>query len=386
MKNLPSFSEFKKYDSLLESADSELSLELNELESADPYYTVNESSLFNSIKNSLSKFFLGSLSVVGMIDKSRKILADLEIDIIEKRYEFEEAIDKIEDDLDQVSSEDKGRRSALLKDRESKIREWEAYEKAQGVKIKKTKQFIEKAIGGNERRREYFEAGRAEDEVALAELEYELAKGKSHASELKKYEDKIKAAKEEAEAKVKGLEAKVDTEEEKKKGESGDKSKNPEVNAEAEKKKLSTRKAKDIIQRKHDLEKEIADIRYDMERKLKSLEIKFRKNPEGIPSKQINRAKVDLLELSSSLDSKINLLKALRELGKKEEDIDKVIKMESEFKKLTDKINKGVADGKDVKTGTKRVISSVFSSASEAGGKSKISPEKLKDAIQKINK
>lgn len=386
MKNIPSFSEFSKYDSLIESANAELLSEINELETADPYYTVNEGSLLDPIKNSISKFFLGSFSIIGMIDKSRKILVDLEIDVIEKRQDFEEAIDKIEEDLDGISTEDKGKRIALLKDRENKIKEWESYEKTQEIKIKKTKQFIQKAIGDSERRREYFEAGRSEDEVALAELEYELAKGKSHSSELKKYEDKIKAAKQDAEEKAKELEEKIKEAKAKKDEDSEEDEKIEKVDAEKEKKKISSRKAKDIIQRKNDLEKEIADIRYAMERKMKNLEIKARKSPAGIPSKYVNRIRIELLELSSSLDSKINLLKSLRELGKKEEDIEKVVKMESEFNKLTNKINKGVADGYDVKTGTKKIIAGVFNSTPEANGKSKVSPEKLKDAIEKINK
>ena len=84
MKNLPSFNDFKKYGSLIETVDSELSEEFASLESAEPNHTINEGIVGDYLKNSLSKFFLGSLSRVGMIDKARKVLVDLEIDIIEK--------------------------------------------------------------------------------------------------------------------------------------------------------------------------------------------------------------------------------------------------------------------------------------------------------------
>ena len=88
MKNLPSFNDFKKYESLIETVDSELRNELFSLETAEPNHTINEGVFGDYLKNSLSKFFLGSLSRVGMIDKARKVLVDLEIDIIEKQINF----------------------------------------------------------------------------------------------------------------------------------------------------------------------------------------------------------------------------------------------------------------------------------------------------------
>ena len=206
MKNLPSFNDFKKYGSLIETVDSELSEEFASLESAEPNHTINEGIVGDYLKNSLSKFFLGSLSRVGMIDKARKLLVDLEIDIIEKKDAFEESVDKLDSEIDGLSSiNDKEKITAATRDRDSKIKEFDSFLKSHALKIKKAKDYINKVIENNTRRREYFEAARADDEIALAELEYKLAKDKADDYNIKKFEEKIKEKKKEAEEKARDL-------------------------------------------------------------------------------------------------------------------------------------------------------------------------------------
>lgn len=378
MKNLPSFNDFKKYEHLIETASPDLVDEFNSLESADPDHTVNEGIFGDYIKNSLSKFFLGSLSSVGMIDKARKLLVDLEIDAIEKRAAFEEAVEKLESQIDGLSSiNDKDRINALERDRDSKIKEFESFLKSHSLKIRKAKDFITKAIDGNSRRREYYEAGRADDEIALAELEYKMAKDKADADDIKKYEDKIKAKKKEAEEKAQDLKDSMEKEE-KKKGtpDSEDLSLDPEK----EKKKVASRRGKDIIERKKELEKDIADLRADIERKLTSLEKRLRANPDKVSKTYVDRIRVELLELSSSLDSKKNLLKLFRDLGKTESDIDKKLSKEQEFTKLANLINQGIADGEDANSGTKKIISDIFVDPS-----GNIDSSKIKSAKDKLN-
>ena len=381
MKNLPSFNDFKKYESLIETVDSELRNELFSLETAEPNHTINEGVFGDYLKNSLSKFFLGSLSRVGMIDKARKVLVDLEIDIIEKKDAFEEAIEKLDSEIDSLSSiNDKEKIKAVEKDRDSKIKELESFLKSHSLKIKKAKDFVTKVIDNNTRRREYYEAGRADDEIALAELEYKLAKGKADAADIKKYQDKINAKKKEAEKKAKALKDQMD-----KKEEEGKKGNVPDVedlslDPEKEKKKVSGRRAKDIIERKKELEKDIADLRADIERKLTTLEKRIVANPDKVSKSYIEKTKVELLELSSALDSKKNLLKLFRNLGKTESDINKKLSKEQEFTKLANLINQGIVDGKDANSGTKKIISDVFVTSS-----GNIDVSKLKSAKNKLN-
>ena len=378
MKNLPSFNDFKKYEHLIETSSFELREEFNSLEFANPNHTVNEGAFGDYIKNSLSKFFLGSLSHVGMIDKARKILVDLEIDGIEKRAAFEESVDALESQIDGLSSiNDKERITALERDRDSKIKEFETFLKTNSLKIKKAKDFINKAIDNNTRRREYYEAGRADDEIALAELEYQMAKNKADADEIRRFEERIMSKKKEAEEKAQDLKDRMEKDEESTKPENVE---DLSVDPEAEKKKVSSRKGKDIIERKKDLEKEIADLRADMERKLNTLEKRLKSNPDKVSKSYIEKSRIELLEISSALDAKRNLLKLFRNLGKTEGDIEKKLSKEQEFTKLANLINQGIVDGEDANSGTKKIISDIFVTSSGT-----IDAGKLKSAKDKLN-
>jgi DNA repair exonuclease SbcCD ATPase subunit len=381
MKNLPSFNDFKKYESLIETVDRELSEEFASLESANPNHTINEGIFGDYLKNSLSKFFLGSLSRVGMIDKARKLLVDLEIDIIEKRDAFEETIEKLDSEIDGLSSiNDKEKINAVTKDRDSKIKELEAFLKSYALKIKKAKDYINKVIEGNPRRREYFEAARADDEIALAELEYKLAKDRADDSDIKKFEEKIKEKKKEAEEKAQDLKDQMDKKSKSEKAPESDNSDDLSLDPEKEKKKVARRKGKDIIERKKELEKDIADLRSDIERKLTTLEKRIKANPNKVSKSYVERVKVELLELSSALDSKKNLLRLYRDLGKTESDIDKKLSKEQEFTKLTNMINQGIVDGEDANSGTKKIISDVFVTSSGT-----VDISKLRSAKDKLN-
>ena len=381
MKNLPSFNDFKKYESLIETVDRELSEEFASLESANPNHTINEGIFGDYLKNSLSKFFLGSLSRVGMIDKARKLLVDLEIDIIEKRDAFEETIEKLDSEIDGLSSiNDKEKINAVTKDRDSKIKELEAFLKSYALKIKKAKDYINKVIEGNPRRREYFEAARADDEIALAELEYKLAKDRADDSDIKKFEEKIKEKKKEAEEKAQDLKDQMDKKSKSEKSPESDNSDDLSLDPEKEKKKVARRKGKDIIERKKELEKDTADLRSDIERKLTTLEKRIKANPNKVSKSYVERVKIELLELSSALDSKKNLLRLYRDLGKTESDIDKKLSKEQEFTKLTNMINQGIVDGEDANSGTKKIISDVFVTSSGT-----VDINKLRSAKDKLN-
>ena len=377
MKNLPSFNDFKKYESLIETVDSELRNELFSLETAEPNHTINEGVFGDYLKNSLSKFFLGSLSRVGMIDKARKVLVDLEIDIIEKKDAFEEAIEKLDSEIDSLSSiNDKEKIKAVEKDRDSKIKELESFLKSHSLKIKKAKDFVTKVIDNNTRRREYYEAGRADDEIALAELEYKLAKDKADGADIKKYQDKINAKKKEAEKKAQDLKDQMDKKKEGEKRVNEPDVENLSLDPEKEKKKISGRKGKDIIGRKRELERDIADLKEDIERKLTTLLKRIKSNPDKVSKSYIERTRIESLELGSALDSKKNLLKLFRNLGKTESDIDKKLSIEPEFTKLINMINQGIVDGEDANSGTKKIIFDAFVN---------LDVSKLKSAIEKLN-
>lgn len=359
MKNIPSFNYFSTNQSLLESASSEDFLKLEQLGRVNTEHTLNEGQLLDTIKNEMSKFFLGKFSKLSLIDKAREVLVELEIDLIEKRAEMEDAVEEIESKIDSIKfSDDRQKVIALRKDRDNKIKEFEEYEKFAGLKIKKALDIVKDAIKGDPRKKKYYEAGRAEDEIGLAELQYKMAKKRADDTEIKKYEEELRKAKEEAEAKIGEIKSVLSKE----KGSEGKSEIEPlksKVDPEKEKKKVSSRKGRDIIERKRDLEKNIADLRADMERHVNQIE-KHMKSGKKVSKSYVNDKKVRLLTMAADLDAQKNLLKILRNLGKTESEITKKLSKESEFTKLTNMINQGISDGKDSNSGLKKVISSIF--------------------------
>jgi hypothetical protein len=380
MKNIPSFKEFNKYSDFLETTNESLVNELRSLEGADPDHSVNEGHVMNAAKNLLSKFFLGPLSRVNAIDQARKIILELELDLIEKRDKYEKEAEELDSKIDELTKiNDKEKIISLEREREMKAKQMDAYVKAQKLKIQKSKDVASKIVDGNARRKEYLDAGYAEDEIAIAELEYKLASQRvENKEELGEYEARVKKAKEEADAKAAAMKDKAqdsEKEEEKKQESPEDLSLDPQE----EKKKVSSRKYKDIITRKNELEKDIADLRSDLERKLNKFKSRISANSAAgkKDSRYSESVKVDLLEICSALDSKINLLKTLRNLGKTEKEVDRKLGKESEFTQLADRINQSILDGEDANSGTKKIISDLFVS-------SQVTPQSIEEAKRKI--
>ena len=368
MKNIPSFEEFEKHYDFIEPTNESLMEELKNLERANPEHSINEGHVMNAAKNFLSKFFLGPLSRVSAIDQARKIILELELDLIEKRHKYEQEADELNTKIDELTKiNDKEKILSLEREREMKAREMDAYVKAQKLKIQKSKDVARKLVDGNQRRKEYLDAGYAEDEIAIAELEYKLVSQRSEdKEEIGEYEAKVKKAKEEADAKAAAMKDKAeekDSKEEEKKSEDGDSGLS--LDPQEEKKKVASRKYKDIIERKKDLAVDIADLRSQLERTLNKFKSRVSANPAAgkKESKYAETVKFSLLEICSSLDSKINLLKTLRDLGKTESDVNNKLGKESEFTKLADKINQSILDGEDANSGTKKIISDLFSTS-----------------------
>jgi hypothetical protein len=380
MKNLPSFSEFSKHEDFIDPIDESTLYEFSQLSRGKRHTSLNESALLNSVKNQISKFFLGSFSRLNMIDEARSIILDLRIDLLEQEQQTEIKIDQIEDEISNVSKQaDSGSKiDALKKRREIIIRELESFRKAQDLKIKKSRDVARKLAAGNKRRQEYLEAGLAEDEITIAELEYKMAKKRSiDPKELSNLEQKIKDAKEDALEKGEKIKDHTEKDSEKAKPSPTDYAVDPE----SEKKKIIGKKPLDIIAYKNKLEKEIADLRSEMERKIVSLEKRVKKQ-SGLSQSLLQKIRLELIELTEELDCKINILRRVRGLGKTESDIEKSMDTRSELSALSDKINQDIKDGQDSKTGTKKIISDLFVTS---GGNIAITPDGIDNAKKKLN-
>ena len=199
MSLIPKFEEFEKSMPLEGKITPELAEKLAEYFSEGE--VVNEENFIDSIKNTLSKTFLGSLSYISMIDKLRTEVLKLEKELVSKKYQHEEEMESLKNSADELTKSDN--QTAVVQAKKNianKLNEYQIYKKLMDSKIQKALDVVSGIIKGNKRRTEYWEAGKAKDEVELLEFEYALAKKKSssNSEELKKIEEEIRKAKEDS--------------------------------------------------------------------------------------------------------------------------------------------------------------------------------------------
>lgn len=198
MKPIPSFESFEKMSPLESKADPRLVESLSEVFS-DPNRV--DEGIMDSIKNTLSKTFLGSFSHINLIDKVRQELLRMEKELITKRYSHLKEIESLKNDLAELRKS--GNTETISKVERSidiKRKEYENFAEMTKLRISKGISTLEDGIKGNKRRLDYWQTGRAEDEADLAEFEYNQAKKylKLSAEKLKGLEDEVKVAKENA--------------------------------------------------------------------------------------------------------------------------------------------------------------------------------------------
>jgi DNA repair exonuclease SbcCD ATPase subunit len=384
MKSIPSFEDFEQYEGLIENLDPAFLKELRSIEIPEITSPINEGRIANFLTNKLSKFLLGSFSGVGMIDEAVRVVLSLELDLIQKASDLRKAIAKFDEQIDQLAKEgNKEKIDVIAKEREAKTNEFDAYEKTQNLKLKKARDVAKQIVNGNSRRKEYLDSCYAENEIEMAELEYRLAKERSEdQTALKSYEEKVAKAREEAEAKSKEIEEQMKKEEDK---EPKEVKAEVSFDAEKEKKIISRRKGGDIIKRKNELEKEIADIKSDMERKLNQISNKIKKSTKPLTERYLENAKLDLIEMATALDYKKELLSTFRNLGRNAAEIEKSLGNNKEFKDAIDKINKGAGNAKQIKGEVLKAFRDAFSTVGI--GKSGVLTTGIIDKLkEKINK
>lgn len=384
MKSIPSFEDFEQYEGLIENLDPSFLKELRSIEIPEITSPINEGRIANFLTNKLSKFLLGSFSGVGMIDEAVRIVLSLELDLIQKASDLRKTIAKFDEQIDQLAKEgNKEKIDVIAKEREAKTNEFDAYEKAQNLKLKKARDVAKQIVNGNSRRKEYLDSCYAENEIEMAELEYRLAKERSEdQTALKSYEEKVAKAREEAEAKAKEIEEQMKKEEDK---EPKEVKTEVSFDTEKEKKIISRRKGGDIIKRKNELEKEIADIKSDMERKLNQISNKIKKSAKPLTERYLENAKLDLIEMATALDYKKELLSTFRNLGRNAAEIEKSLGNNKEFKDAIDKINKGAGNAKQIKGEVLKAFRDAFSTVGI--GKSGVLTTGIIDKLkEKINK
>jgi hypothetical protein len=366
MNRIGNFNQFR-YQRDLSNPVSEKQMEIiDELvsESKKLDYDINESFL-DDIKTGLSKFFLGDLSGASQIDKLREALLSSEIEYYDELAELK---DKLEDLKDQKST-----------DKEIQFTTESIGELTKAFKIRKNKLMneINRIIRGNKRLTDYYETGRMEDEYRLAQAKYEVAKNKSDNAEM------IRKAKEEMEkAKMEAEKAKSEFEEEIESGKKETKKKNIElIDPEEEKKIIASKKVSSIIERKRELRKEIADLKADLENLLEKFHKKMITKSDSITQKMIENVQRQAIEIAVNIDSRESLLSLYSSMGKSEKEIEKIVKGGSQMSKISSKINQAINNPE-----SNLNVGSLKKEVTEAFGKGKVSPSRIKGLINKISK
>jgi len=385
MKGIPSFNDFEENSDLFQPLDESLLNDIRSIEISNKRYVrLNENIFLDQIKNKVSKFLLGPLSGISMIDEAADIILYLEIEFIKKSHEFDKKFNDIEEKIDQATEEnDRDKIKALQTQRQAIIDEHEKYAKTQKLKIEKAVEGARKIASSSKRRKDYLAAKMADNEIEISELEYKLAKERSENQEsLKKYEEKLAKAKEKAEEKAQNLENAINkSEEEEEKREIPSES----INADEEKKILVKKRGGDIIKRKNELEKEIADIKSDMERKLNQILKKLSGSQKAPTERYIENAKLDLIEMATSLDFKMELLKTFRDLGRTPTEVENNLKTDKDLQDALNKVNKGLSGAKASKSDILKAFKEAFQGIG-IGKTGKLTPEIINKLKDKLNK
>jgi hypothetical protein len=347
MKNIPSFKQFNENYSLLESADSELESLYYDLKQGinidESLAPINEGLFGNMISNWASKTFLGplGLSKVSYIDKARNIYLGLELDLLKKRDSYESNLEEYNTEMDKLSPDveaDKPRSEAINKKINDEKAAFEAYVKAQKLKIESAKDIIEAAVDGNERRRSYADAGMAEDKITIADKEYTYAKKRAKSTEeLDVLTDKIKKLRDDLEEKVNRFKK---TEEEKaKKEEEITKDQKGTVGDPMAKRiieKVKGVKTRGIIDITEDIKKDIATLEAEHERVTEEM-VKKRKAKKLNDTARDNYKK-KLKIVAAEIEGRKKQLEVLSGLGKDSITITRNLKNPKKSQEVLDKI------------------------------------------------
>jgi hypothetical protein len=308
---------------------------------------LNESSGLDSIKNFLSKNLLGGLSRLNILDDIRKNNLAINKELILAKDKISDDIDFLELKLDKTRGS--GEKSAILQvqnEIERKKKEYSSLVKLRKTQIEKGLKLAEKTIGDNERRKEYFEAGLAEDASELAKFEYDNAKKRSEdAAEIRKLEKRLASAQSKAEELVNRFKAQAN------------KNKELEIDEKdlsniTELKKVIKEKDPETIvklkkktqDRAKDLKKELKDYLEDLLKKMKHV------NSKGVSYKQsyFDQDLQKIYGFSEEIDSCDNLIKLYSDLGNSRKEISSKIKDQPSLSELFKKINKAVSDDKNL--------------------------------------
>ncbi len=340
-----------------------------------------EASFMDTIKNTLSKTFLGPFSKIASIDKIREGNLSIEKELIQKKYDIRDKLDALDLKLDEVRK--RGIKAAVISveneiDRAKE--EYRTFVKNRKAVMEKGMSLLNKAISGNARLKDYYKAGKAEDDVDLSQMEYDLAKKKSQdKDELEKLRKSLETAKKEADDIVKRF-SKENTKQ-------PDPNQKTDINLSGKKlldlslinKIINGKKAPEIEKLTeltddfgHENRIELIDLLKDLANKIDI------SRKRGInPNRLIDKIEKQAIKTANNLDSAVNLEKVYRSLGTGK-DIEIKLSSSSELTTTLARINKALMDGQDANSGKTSYVIATF------GGNPTLTSKNLMDLIKKV--
>ncbi len=360
------------HDSFLFERD--LSGKVDELIIADllsNYYSLNESTALDTLKNVVSKGLLGPFSRISVIDTIRKGNLDAQKEIIKKEYDLADEILKTKLKIDKIQPgpSNNSQVTSLNSQIESKKKEYASFVKMKKEQMEKGMRLLEKTIGKNERRREYYEAGFLDDKYELAKFEYDLAKKKSKNTEKI---DKLQKKMDQASKKVQdfSIDSPVQTKGISKK-ELGDLS--------SLKQRISMKDVDAVKDLRSKTNDRIEELKKEMVQTLSKIQDFLKTSPTWEQIKKSATVGLGIKELtkkSNELDSLENLRVIYSDLLSDQGKAQKTLNNETKLTDLMSKINQAILDGNDAKSGTTQDV---------VGLSSKIDLTKVSKLIKKLS-
>jgi hypothetical protein len=316
------------------------------------YYNINEGKALDTLKNSVSKALLGPFSRLSVIDTIRKGNLDIQKEIITKQYDVEDEVLDLEGKIDDLRSKGASRNdiARIRTQIERKNKEFRSFVKMKREQMNKGMKLLEKTIGKNPRRKEYYEAGFIDDKYDLAKFEYELAQKKSSDQDsIKKLKSDLETASKKAESFASKTKESSKKEASIKDADLGDLS---QIRKNVGSKDLGV-----VVSLREKSRAKIKDLKSSMSKVLSDIKSFMSKSPsydEVQKSGKISNGIKDLEESANELDSLENLVSVYSNvISNKGKDLSN----ESSLTSLFSKINNAINDGNDAGSGiTKEVI------------------------------
>lgn len=367
-----------KFEQYVEERDyfSPITNELKQEVNSWVYESLLNEGLVDDITNKLSKTFFGDLSKVSIIDDIRKANLEIEKEIIVKKYEFEDSIDALELKLSEVSrSSNRAAIQAAENEIARKKDEYRAYIKSKKLQMEKGLSILAKAIDKNRRRKEYYEAGKAEDELNLANYEYEMARKKSNST---KEIDRLKRSYEKAKVESRDLINKFQNTI----FPTGPKSEAIDTkdlsNPDKIKRKLSSKKSSDLYELKRKTADNIIKKKEELAKFLEELEAmvdKYTKSGLRLRDSVLNAKEKDGAGIANEIDAEENLYSVYSSVGRTKEAIERELEDTNKLRSLFTQINNAVDASRDESSGYTKEITLVFADPTS---------KNIKQAIKKI--